>query len=112
MIPCAELQMKIGKKAFKELALKQPGQTMASLEKRRRWGKGTTVMSICQHGNIEKPPEGVFCETCLKETPVTKTPDFQPHYNLGLGGWVESKQDLKKTVKDKKLIPLGDQIDW
>lgn len=109
MIEATDIIQKIGKRKFAEMATQQKGRRMLDLEKTRRWGRGKTVFQICQHGkvtirNCEPTKE---CRVCLKSTEITKLPDFEPHFNLGLGCYVESKSEMRKAAKQKGLIHIG-----
>lgn len=110
MITAKDMVKKLGKKKFVETVTNsQHGQTGADLERARRWGKGKTCMKICQHGKVTirdfQPTKA--CEACDSSTAVTKSRDFQPHFNAGLGCWVESRSEEKRVARSMGLLEAG-----
>jgi len=110
MIPAEEIIQKVGKKEFQKMATNQQrGQRMVDIKNLRRWGKGDVWFRICEHGNvtIRKGEPTKDCKPCLKSTGVTKLRDFEEHFNLGIGGYVTSKRDMKESAKKLGLVPIG-----
>jgi len=107
MIEATDMIEKMGKRKFVEFALRNqtPGQRMLDIQKRRRWGRNVKFRK-CEHGvwTIDNYVHK-RCPKCYAS--VTKPPDFQPHFNHGLGVYVESRSDLKKAAKLKGLIHVG-----
>lgn len=106
MIEARDMLQKMGKKKFVDfVARNQSGERILDIQKRRRWGRNVKFKK-CEHGvwviDNYKP---YFCSKCVEI--ATKPPDFHPHFNVGLGGWVESKSDMKKAAKMKGLIHVG-----
>lgn len=114
MIEAQDLLQRMGKKKFIEMASQTRGRTLADRERTSRWGKGKTFFQICEHGkvtirNFEKTHD---CMNCNKSTGITKTKDFEPHFNAGLGAWVESKSEMNKLAKQKGMIHIGDDRNY
>lgn len=109
MIPAEKMIEKMGKSSFAEFATRQKGKRLVDHEKSRRWGRGTVNFRICEHNKvtIRNGRETKECNPCQSSTGVTKTKDFEPHFNLGLGGYVESKSDMNRAAKQAGLIPIG-----
>jgi hypothetical protein len=111
MIEATDLLQKMGKKKFIEYASKsQKGETMAKKEKRERWGKGKVFTRICEHNKItiRCGKETHACSACDSSTSYTKLRDFEPHFNMGLGCYVESKSEMKQLAKDRGMVNIGD----
>lgn len=111
MIEATEMLAKMGKKKFVEMAThSQKGETMAQREKRTRWGKGLKLFQICEHNKVTIR-RGKFtheCGVCDKGYRATKSVDFQPHFNMGLGCYVESKSEMKRLAKERGMVAIGD----
>lgn len=108
MIPAAELKEKMGKEKFIEFAThSQKGERMVDRERRRGYGSRVRYR-MCQHGAwVIEDYEPRPCLNCHNYR-STKFRDFEPHFNIGLGGWVESKRDMMETAKKQKLVWIGD----
>lgn len=89
---------------IKESRLNQP--TGAD---RERGIRGRIRFNICGHGVVkidEYEPTGNHCVKCDGML-VTKPKEFKPYFNIGLGCFVESRQDEKRAAKSKGLIENG-----
>src|SRR3990167_9397145 len=92
---------KLGKKKFVEFVThSRSGETMAERRRKTRWG--TPKMTMCSHGVwiVEDYKPNGKCKVCNRAHKVTKLPNFEPHFNLGLGGWIESRSDLNRIVRE------------
>jgi hypothetical protein len=109
VIPANEMLDKMGKKKFVEMVTNsQKGETGAQRQQRRRFGKGKTCMAICVHGKVTVrnfEPTGE-CDSC-SSSKSTKLPEFQPYFNAGLGGWVESRSDERQAARSLGLQEAG-----
>lgn len=117
MIDAKELIKRVGKREFVKMAVNsQKGQRMADIERSRRWGKGRKYMVICEHDRIivRKYEPTNECPSCSRSSngAFNILPDIEPHFNLGLGCYIESRKDLNRTAKDKGLVQVGDQRTW
>lgn len=108
MIDAVDLKNRLGNKKFSEFVCsQQKGETIGQKKKRRRWGANVRFR-MCEHGNwiIDnyKPKRCSKCHVYRE----TKGRDFEPHFNLGLGCYVESKSDMLAAAKSKGMTWIGD----
>lgn len=110
MIEATEMLARMGKKKFIEMASHPKGETVAQREHRTRWGKGTKLFQICEHHKVTIRGGKLTheCKVCERNYRVTKSIDFQPHFNMGLGCYVESKSEMKRIAKERGMIAIGD----
>lgn len=68
------------------------------------------ISGIC--GDCNKYYKGETCPNC-ENTISGKTlniiPDIKPHYNRGLGEFVNSRSDYRTFLKDKGMIEVGNE---
>lgn len=105
-ISANDLIDKVGKKKFMEMVVNSPKNGKTGAEKDRGI-KGRRRFRMCEHGtwvidNYKPKP----CIKCIPEK-VTKPKDFKPTFNIGLGCWVESRSDEKRTAKSLGLTEIG-----
>lgn len=102
MISAEQMIEKVGKEKFVEMVTNSPKNGKTGAEKDRGI-KGRRKFRMCQHGNwvIEnyKPKQ---CPKCVPDI-QTKPKDFRPGFNIGLGYWVESRQEEKQVAKSLGL---------
>ena len=110
MIEGAALLKQMGKKKFTEFVThSQKGETGAQRQRRRRFGRGRTYIAYCKHGKkviYDFEPTNA-CKACIGETGHTKSKDFQPYFNIGLGCFVESRSEEKRVARQKGLVEAG-----
>lgn len=109
MITSDEMIAKVGKKKFADIVThSQRGETGAQRQKRKRWGKGTTLFAICKHDKVTvrdgEPTKE--CKACLGDH-NTNLKEFTPYFNIGLGCWVESRQDERRAARSMGLQEAG-----
>ena len=69
--------------------------------------RGRVRWSMCEHGNwVISDYKPTPCLKCVKRGPA-KSREFKPYFNMGLGAYVESRQDEKKLAKKMGLIENG-----
>lgn len=111
MKTAVEMIQQMGKKKFVEMASKRvPGKRMIDIERRRRIGHGRIFSKYCVHGKqlIKNFQPFEECEKCVEFPVSDKLPDFEPHFNIGLGCYVESRSDMRKAARTQGLEWIGD----
>lgn len=106
MISYGQIVQKMGKEGARQfIANNQHGERQCDYEKRH--SKGRVKFKMCEHNIwIIENYEPKECQKCHKE-PVKKSSEFKPHFNMGLGCYVESKHELKREAKRQGLIHIG-----
>ena len=70
--------------------------------------RGRIKWRRCQHGvwviNNYEPQR---CEDCCEIPVQSKTPDFKPYFNIGLGAFVESRSEEKRIARQKHYVEAG-----
>lgn len=75
---------------------------------KQRGIKGRVRYRLCSHGvwvidnYIPK-----YCEGCYGSVKSTKSKEFVPYFNIGLGCYVESRSEEKKVAKSLGLVEAG-----
>lgn len=107
MIKAHDMIKRHGKEKFVQIAVncKRNGKTGAE---KQRGIKGRIKYRSCQHGKvlIDNWEPKDHCNDCFGEV-QTKSKDFIPYFNMGLGGWVESRSDEKRAAKRLGLQEAG-----
>lgn len=106
MIEANRMIDKLGKRKFVETAshCKRPGK---SKHEQDRGIKGRVRYRMCEHGKwIIENYEPRVCPKCVHYN-RTKPKDFNPYFNVGLGGWVESRADEKRSARRAGLEEAG-----
>ena len=106
-----ELIATMGKKKFVEFAsAQQKGRRMLEIERRRGLGKGRIFSKYCVHGKqlIRDFEEFETCNKWVEYSGDMKLPDFEPHFNIGLGCYIESKSEMKRVAKQQGMEWIGD----
>lgn len=106
MIEAHDLLQKMGKRKFHDFVVgNQKGQTMAQMQSGI---KGRIKFRMCQHGVVlldNYEPKNI-CKPCIG-VKSTKSKDFEPHFNAGLGAYVETKKEMLNLAKSKGMIHVG-----
>lgn len=103
----AEALQKMGPTKFKEMVMK--GQKGKTMHDRQRGVRGRVKYRQCQHAVwiVDNYVDKV-CDKCLEEMGgFEKGREFQPHFNVGLGCWIESKSEMMKVAKKNNMIHIG-----
>ena len=113
MKTAVELVNELGKPKALELmnhATCKHEDTLAVRKHRRRWGTNIRYKK-CEHGvwviDDYKPR---YCPECHREAIRSKPTigkDFQPYFDMGLGCYVETKQDRKRAMRTQGLEEAG-----
>lgn len=103
MITADQMIQKYGKQKFVEIVKNSPKNGRTGAEKERGI-KGRVRFRRCEHGvwiidNYEPKP----CSECVPES-SSKSKEFRPGFNIGLGCWVESRSEEKKIAKRLGMI--------
>lgn len=98
MITAEQMIDKVGKKKFVDMVVNSPKNGQTGAEKDRGI-KGRRKFRMCEHGtwiieNYEPKP----CAKCIPEV-QTKPKDFRAGFNIGLGCWVESRQEERAASR-------------
>lgn len=109
MIEAHDLLEKVGPRKFHEIVVN--GQRGKTVKEMSRGIRGRVKYSFCGHGvetinNYEYT--GNVCDKCNPEVRTTGR-NFEAHFNVGLGAWVESKSEMNKLAKKKGMIHIGDE---
>lgn len=108
MMSAEQIIDKFGKKKFLEMAHNQPnGRTGAQKD---RGIKGRIKFRYCEHGTclIDNYEPQKPCGKCHDiEEVQTKSKDFRPYFNAGLGYYVESRSEEKRCAKMLGLVEAG-----
>lgn len=107
MIDAATISEKLGKRKFKEFveSNRPRGKNQEEYERGRKWGR--IRFRMCKHMVwIIDDYQNKSCNKCV---PVSKSKgrDFEPHFNIALGGYIESKTDFKKALKEAGAVHVG-----
>lgn len=105
--PMAEMVQKMGKDAFVRMASQRNTNEKTGAEKDRGI-KGRIKFKMCSHRvwvieNYEAKP----CAECMGVPRGTKSKDFKPYFNQGLGAFVSSRSDEKRIAKQMGLTEAG-----
>ena len=70
--------------------------------------RGRVKFRRCEHGvyvidNYEPKP----CAGCIGTPINTKSKDFKPYFNVGLGAYVESRSEERRYAKKMGLVEAG-----
>lgn len=100
---------KLGKEKFTEFVVNNRNREKTQADKMRGI-KGRIRFRMCEHGvwviSNYKPGPCLNCQINRDNKP-TKLLDFKPYFNIGLGCYVESRQDEKAVVKARNLEESG-----
>ena len=107
MIDKTQLIDKLGKQGFKDFVVNNRSNQPTGHDKTRGI-RGRIRWQRCEHGNwtIENY-EPKRCEKCHGVSRISKSPDFRPYFNIGLGAYVESRSEEKKLAKAKNYVEAG-----
>lgn len=98
MITSDKMIEKLGKRKFVDMVVNSQKNGKTGAEKDRGI-KGRRKFRMCEHGFwIIDNYEPKRCPNCVTEV-QTKTKDFRAGFNIGLGCWVESRQEEKTACK-------------
>ena len=107
MITACDMMEKMGKDAFIKFVGNSRGSGDRQVDVERRKSPGRIKHRQCQHGTwVIENYESRNCPKCHVSRD-TKSRDFEPHFNLGLGCYVESKSEMNRIAKENKMIPIG-----
>ena len=103
-----EIINKLGKKGFEDFVKKHKSNQPTGHD-RTKGIKGRIKFRTCSHGNwVIYNFEPKECPRCVSEWNQNSKPrDFQPYFNMGLGCYVESRQDERKAAKKLGLRENG-----
>lgn len=100
-----QIESKLGKKGFADFVVNNRSREKTKAEK-DRGVRGRLKWRMCEHG-VETvnnfKATGNHCDACHGMI-QTKTKEFKPYFNIGLGVFVESRSDEKKSAKKLGLI--------
>lgn len=112
MITANDMMAKMGKEKFIEYVGRgrgSQGSGERQFDVERRKSRGRIKHRQCQHGVwVLENYEPKRCGKCIPET-RTKGKDFEPHFNLGLGCFVETRSEMNRIAKENKMIPIGNE---
>lgn len=98
---------KIGKEGFKRFVMNNRSNQPTGHD-RTKGIRGRVRWSRCEHGVwVVEDYEPRSCPHCQEKRGNTKTPDFKPYFNIGLGAYVESRSDERKLAKAKGYVEAG-----
>lgn len=108
MIDKSTLIKKLGKKGFTEFVTNNRSNQPTGHDKQRGI-RGRVKWSRCQHGTwVIENYEPKTCEQCTGEwTKHSKSRDFKPYFNIGLGAFVESRSEEKRIARQKGYVEAG-----
>ena len=102
----SQIIKKLGKRKAQEFMMRNVSRDPTGFDKYRGI-KGRVRFRICEHGNfLIKDYVPGRCDLCSGMKP-TKLKEFKPYFNLGLGAFVESRQDEKRCAKALNLVEAG-----
>ena len=108
MIDKEKLISKLGKRGFTEFVANNKSNEPTGYD-RTRGIRGRVRFRMCEHGKwvIEEYVPKV-CKKCQGvQSKQTKGRDFKPYFNLGLGAFVESRQEERSLAKSKGYVEAG-----
>jgi hypothetical protein len=108
MIDKMDLIQRLGKPRATQFMIQNRSNQPTGFDKTRGI-RGRIKNRSCQHGvtTIDNYLEtGDVCDKCNTGRP-TKSKDFKPYFNIGLGAYVESRQEEKKLAKTLNYVEAG-----
>lgn len=107
MIDKTELMSKLGKKGFTDFVANNRSSEPTGHDKTKGI-HGRIKFRMCEHGNwIIENYEPKRCEKCSGKPRATKSKDFKPYFNIGLGAYVESRSEEKRLAKSLNYTEAG-----
>lgn len=107
MIDKTELIDKLGKKGFVDFVSRNKSNQPTGFDKTRGI-RGRVRHRMCEHGTwtikdyLPQP-----CDKCNKVPKNTKSKEFKPYFNIGLGAFVESRSEEKQKAKSLNYEEAG-----
>lgn len=107
MIDKQDLIDKLGKRGAVEFMQNHRSNQPTGFD-RTRGIKGRIRHRRCEHGIwVIQDYEPKRCVKCHGKPKNTKSKDFRPYFNMGLGAYVESRSEEKKLAKSLGLGEAG-----
>jgi len=107
MIDKAQLQAKLGNEGFKKFVDANKSNQPTGHDKTRGI-RGRVRWRRCEHGVwVIDNYEPKHCDGCCSIQKATKSKDFKPYFNMGLGTYVESRSEEKRVAKQKGYEEAG-----
>ena len=107
MIDKTQLIERLGKKGFEDFVKSNRSNQPTGFDKTRGI-RGRIRWSRCEHGNwVIEDYFPKRCEECHGKPKVTKSKDFKPYFNIGLGAFVESRSEERCIAKSKGYQEAG-----